>query len=101
MLFRIFLLQVSKLREIRYSFSIRVYMQKRKFVSPSGHEMFVYVNTNEIPNNFTQLFFFCERYDLLCNQGNGYLLTCKDIMFSCEHSPGVSLVVYIINGAHI
>lgn len=35
MLFRIFLLQVFKLREIRYSFSIRVYMQSPADSLPS------------------------------------------------------------------
>ena len=30
--------------------------------------------------------------DLLCNHSNGDLFTCEDIMFSCESSPGISLV---------
>ena len=42
--------------------------KKRNFVSPSGHVMFYlfyYINTNELPNHFTLIGFWCERRDLL------------------------------------
>ena len=48
----------------RYEISLQVLYsfqhEKRIFVSPSGHEMFIYytsINTNEIPNHFTLIFF--------------------------------------------
>ena len=35
--------------------------EKRKFVSPSGHEMVFCVNTNETPNNFYNYLFFSAK----------------------------------------
>ena len=37
-------------------------------------------------------YFLNERLDLLCGHTNSDLFTCKDIMFSRESSPGISLV---------
>ena len=51
-----------------------------------------YVNTNELPNHFTFIVFWCERRDLLCSHSNGDIFTCEDIKFSRESSPGISLV---------
>ena len=31
--------------------------EKRNFVSPSGHVMFYYINTNELPNHFVLIVF--------------------------------------------
>ena len=39
-----------------------------------------YTNTNEIPNHFTLIVFWCERRDLLCSQSKGDIFTCKDNM---------------------
>ena len=47
----------------------------------SGHVMFYYyINTNEIPNHFKLIVFWCERRDLLCNHSNGDIFTCEDNM---------------------
>ena len=51
-----------------------------------------YINTNELPNHFALIVFWCERRDLLCSHSNGDIFTCEDIKFSCESSPGISLV---------
>ena len=60
--------------------------EKRNFVSPSGHVMFFYyINTNEIPNHFTLIVFWCERHDLLCSHSNGDIFTCEDNMFIFSH----------------
>ncbi len=70
-------------------------------LSPRGHVISsIYdINTNEILNYFTLIFFWSERRDLLCNHGNGDLftwedniLTCEDMIFSRESPPGISLV---------
>ena len=50
------------------------------------------INTNEIQNHFTLIVFWCERRDLLWSHSNGDIFTCEDIKFSCESSPGISLV---------
>ena len=50
-----------------------------------------YINTNEIPNHFTLIVFWCERCDLLCSHNKGDIFTCEDIKFSRESSPGISL----------
>ena len=34
-----------------------------------------YINTNEIPNHFTLIVFWCERCDLLCNHSKGDIFT--------------------------
>ena len=39
-----------------------------------------YINTNEIPNHFTLIAFWCERRDLLCSYSNGDIFTCEDNM---------------------
>ena len=51
-----------------------------------------YINTNEIPNHFTKIVFWCERCDLLCSHSNGDIFTCEDIKFLRESSLGISLV---------
>ena len=41
------------------------------------------MNTNEIPNHFTLIVFWCERPDLLCSHSNGDVFICEDnILFS-------------------
>ena len=39
-----------------------------------------YINTNEIPNHFTLIVFWCERCDLLCSHSKGDIFTCEDNM---------------------
>ena len=70
--------------EIRnFSPSVEIFFQheKRNFVSPSGHVMFflLYI-TNEIPNHFTLIVFWCERRDLLGSHSKGDIFTCEDNM---------------------
>ena len=36
--------------------------------------------------------FLCERRDLLCSHSKGDILTCEDIKFLRESSPGISFV---------
>ena len=38
------------------------------------------INTNEIPNHFTLIVFWCERRDILCSHSKGDIFTCKDNM---------------------
>ena len=38
------------------------------------------INTNEIPNHFTLIVFWCERRDLLCSHSNGDIFTPEDNM---------------------
>ena len=59
---------------------------------PCNVLLFYYLNNNEIPYHFTSTVFWCERCDLLCSYSNGDIFTCEDIKFSCESSPGISLV---------
>ena len=58
--------------------------EKRNFVSPSGHVMFYYlfyyINTNEIPNHFTETVLSCERHDLLCSHSNSDIFTWENNM---------------------
>ena len=39
-----------------------------------------YINTNELPNHFTLIVFWCERRDLLCSHSNGDIFTREDNM---------------------
>ena len=39
-----------------------------------------YINTNELPNHFTLIVFWCERSDLLSSHSNGDIFTCEDNM---------------------
>ena len=39
-----------------------------------------HINTNEIPNHFTLIVFWCKRRDLLCSHSNGDIFTCEDNM---------------------
>ena len=57
--------------------------EKINFVCPSRHVMFYLlyiINTNEIPNHFTLIVFWCERCDLLCSHSKGDIFTCEDNM---------------------
>ena len=57
--------------------------EKRNFVSPSSRVMFYLlytVNTNELPNHFALIVFWCERRDILCSHSNGDIFTCEDNM---------------------
>ena len=42
--------------------------------------IFIIINTNEIPNHFTLIVFWCERHDLLCSHSKGDIFTCEDNM---------------------
>ena len=57
----------------RYEISLRVL----KNISRVSASMY-YINTNEIPNHFTLIVFWCERRDLLCSHSNGDIFTCED-----------------------
>ena len=50
-----------------------------------------YINTNEIQNHFTLIFFWCKRCNVLCSHSNNDLFRCEDIMFLRKSSPGISL----------
>ena len=39
-----------------------------------------YIITNELPNHFTLIVFWCERRDLLCSHSNGDIFTREDNM---------------------
>ena len=39
-----------------------------------------HINTNEIPNHFSLIVFWCERRDLLCIHSSGDIFTCEDNM---------------------
>ena len=72
--------------------------QEEKF-SLSDHVMFYLLytgKTNEIPNHFTLILFWCERRDLLCSLSNSDIFTHEDIMFSRKSSPGICFVYIII-----
>ena len=42
--------------------------------------LFIIINTNEIPNHFTLIVFWCEMCDLLCSHSNGDIFTYEDNM---------------------
>ena len=49
------------------------------------------MNTNILLNHFTLIVFWYERCNLLCSHSNGDIVTCEDVKFSHESSPGISL----------
>ena len=54
---------------------------KKYCVPTNGHVMFYLdINTSEIPNHFT-LLFFAEKAQSYCSHSNGDCFACKDIMF--------------------
>ena len=65
-----------------FSLSVEIFFQheKRNFIPPSGHVMFYFLNTNEIPNHFTWIVFWSERCSLLWSHSNGDIFTCEDNM---------------------
>ena len=67
----------------RYEISLRV-LKNISRVSASNY----FINTNELPNQFTLIVFWCERWDLLCSHSNGDIFTCEDIKFSRKSSSG-------------
>ena len=87
----------------RYEISLRVL---KNILRVSATNIFstrsiYYINTNEIPNHFTLIVFWCERRDLLWSHSNGDIFTCEDNMlfslmkissFLAKSSPGISLV---------
>ena len=80
--------------QVKYYFST----QEEKF-SLSDHVMFYLLytgKTNERPNHFTLILFWCERRDLLCSLSNGDIFTHEDIVFSRKSSPGICFVYIII-----
>ena len=73
--------------------------QEREIFSLSDHVMFYLLytgKTNEIPNHFTLILFWCERRDLLCSLSNGDISTHEDIMFSRKSSLGICFFYIII-----
>ena len=59
----------------RYEISLRV-LKNISRVSASNY----FINTNELPNHFTLIVFWCEKCDLLCSHSNGDIFTCEDNM---------------------
>ena len=59
----------------RYEISLRV-LKNISRVSASNY----FINTNELPNHFTLIVFWCERRDLLCSHSNGDIFTCENNM---------------------
>ena len=56
-----------------------------------------YVNTNELPNHFTFIVFWCERRDLLCSHSNGDIFTCEDnMLFSHVKIPSFCAKVHLV-----
>ena len=55
-----------------------------------------YINTNELPNHFTLIVFWCERRDLLFSHSNSDIFIREDSTFSHESSLGISMVFIII-----
>ena len=60
----------------RYEISLRVL----KNISRVSACSIYYIDTNELPNHFTLIVFWCERRDLLCSHSNGDIFTCEDNM---------------------
>ena len=75
----------------RYEISLRVL--KKYFSSKRGKQVkyfqhekaamqcsIYYLNTNVIPNHFTETVFSCERRNLLCSHSSGDIFTCENNM---------------------
>ena len=51
---------------------------------PCNVLLICYINTNEIPNHFTETVLSCERCDLSCSHSKGDIFTCENnMLFSC------------------
>ena len=56
-----------------------------------------YINTNELPNHFTLIVFWCERRDLLCSHSNGDIFTCEDnMLFSHVRIPSFRAKAHLV-----
>ena len=56
-----------------------------------------FINTNELPNHFTLIVFWCERCDLLCSHSNGDIFTCEDnMLFSHVKIPSFRAKVHLV-----
>ena len=57
------------------------YMAARRYeISLRMLKNIYYIDTNEIPNHFILIVFWCERRDLLCSHSKGDIFTCEDNM---------------------
>ena len=70
---------------------INLYLQAAMYYS------IYYINTNELPNHFTLIVFWCERRDLLCSHSNGDIFTCEDnMLFSHVKIPSFRAKVHLV-----
>ena len=81
----------------RYEISLRVLKkyftgERSERVKDFFNTSIYYISTNELPNHFTLIVFWCERRDLLSSHSHGDIFKCEDITFSSENSPGISKV---------
>ena len=59
----------------------KYFFNARREISHLKAAMSIYcINTNEIPNHFTLIVFWCERHDLLSSHSNSDIFTCEDNM---------------------
>ena len=55
------------------------------------------MNTNELPNHFPLIVFWCERCDLLCSHSNGDIFTCEDnMLFSHVEIPSFHVKAHLV-----
>jgi len=55
------------------------------------------MNTNELPNHFTLIAFWCERRALLCSHSNGDIFTCEDnMLFSRAKIPSFRAKAHLV-----
>ena len=62
---------------VKYSFNTR---REISYLQAAVKCSIYYINTNEIPNHFTLIVFWCERRDLLWSHSNGDIFTREDNM---------------------
>ena len=63
--------------EIQYFFSSveKYFTNERSEQVKYFFNTIYYINTNELPNHFTLIVFWCERRDLLCSHSKGDIFT--------------------------
>ena len=68
----------------------------KKYFTRSRSSIY-YINTNELPNHFTLIVFWCERRYLLCSHSNGDIFTCEDnMLFSHVKIPNFRAKVHLV-----
>ena len=65
--------------------------------SLSVEKYFTSERSNEPPNHFTLIVFWCERCDLLCSHSNGDIFTCEDnMLFSQVKISSVRVKAHLV-----